>query len=302
MVNQDFNESCIIVPAISIHTDELYIYGRREWIKEPDYHNRKSLVNLLNNKRKIEISNKSKQKIKRATKYLLYNSTIKTAYNYKTNSRFTFKVNFITLTLASEQKHTDQEIKKELLNQFLIEAKRKWHIVNYVWRAEKQTNGNIHFHILCDKFIPWLELRNTWNRIQNKLGYVDSFFTKYNHRNPNSTDVHSLKKVENVAAYVTKYITKVDNGKSVDGENWRCSKELSNLKGGRADLNNTISNEIERLQELPKVKRIDKDHFSGIFFDNHYITIEKFPVLYKLLNEYIVSIFGSHQIEIYNNS
>ncbi|GAH86291.1 unnamed protein product, partial [marine sediment metagenome] len=45
----------------------------------------------------------------------------------------------------------------------------------YVWRAEKQENGNIHFHFIVDNFIPWNELRNTWNRIQQNLGYISRF-------------------------------------------------------------------------------------------------------------------------------
>jgi hypothetical protein len=302
MTNQDFNESCIIVPALSIHTDELYLYGRREWIKEPSYNNKKSLLNLTNNTRKKEISDKSKQKIKRAAKYLLYNSTVKKAYNYKTRSRFTFKVNFITLTLSSHQKHSDQEIKSMLLNQFLIEAKKRWSINNYIWRAEKQANGNIHFHILCDRFIPWLELRNTWNRIQNKLGYIDEFFEKYNHRTPNSTDIHSLRKVENVAAYVTKYITKSDDQNKITGENWRASNQLSNIKGGRMDLNDEVLQEIERLQSEKGSRRIDKEHFSGIFFNNNYLTRKEYPILSELFEKYVAEIFGYHEIEIFNTT
>jgi hypothetical protein len=52
------------------------------------------------------------------------------------------------------------------------------------------------------------KLRNSWNEVQNRLGYIDQFEKKHGHRNPNSTDVHSLRKVKNLAAYFIKYMTK----------------------------------------------------------------------------------------------
>jgi len=302
MVNPDFNDRCIIVPSLSMYTDEMYLYGRREWIKEPNYRHKNSLLNLKDNNRKIEISTKSKHKIKRATKLLLYQTTTKKAYNHKTNKIFSFKVNFITLTLSSEQIHTDQEIKSTLLNQFLIEAKKKWKVTYYIWRAEKQNNGNIHFHILTDKYIPWLELRNTWNRIQNKLGYIDRFHTRHNHTNPNSTDIHALWKIKNVASYITKYLTKIEEREQVKGENWRASKELSNIKGAQVDITDNIYEEIERLQNEPGSKRINKEHFSGIFFDRTMVTKQKYPLLYDLFSGYIISVFGYKEQIIFNNS
>ena len=158
---------------------------------------------------------------------------------YKTNVKY--KLTFITLTLPSPQIHSDEHIKKEALNHFLTELRRKFKSELYIWKAEKQENGNIHFHILCDKYIHHSELRDTWNRIINKpsLGYVDRYsermkaiFTngfvmlpgdrrsrekqlkayKYNSAigwtSPNSTDIHALHRVKNVSAYIAKYISK----------------------------------------------------------------------------------------------
>lgn len=208
----------IIVPSFTLHSDELYIYGRKEWIKEPDYAHHKSLSNLLDNSTHGKLSPAATRKAKKAIKYLLLQSNNKKVYNPKFRSTFEFSVNFITLTLASTQIHTHQEIKSKLLNQFFVEAKKKWNLSNYVWRAEKQKNGNIHFHILSDKFIPYNELRDTWNRIQNKLGYIDRFQQLTRKKQPNSTDIHSLRKVKNVYKYVTKYMTKE--------QKWNRIKEL----------------------------------------------------------------------------
>lgn len=127
------------------------------------------------NKTQGIISDRAKKKIENAVDWLLFLADDKQTLNRKKGKLFKFKSAFITLTLSSKQIHSDNEIKSQLLNQFLIEARKRWKINNYVWRAESQYNGNIHFHILVDKFIPWFEIRSTWNRIQNKLGYVDRY-------------------------------------------------------------------------------------------------------------------------------
>jgi hypothetical protein len=322
-----------ITNHISLHPDELYIYGKLDWIDGMHKVSSRSMANLETNYTHNKLSDKSKKKAKRAIKYLLYNSAEKKAYNRKLGTTFTFKVNFITLTLSSSQIHSDQQIKASLLNQFLIEAKKKWNLKNYVWKSEIQANGNIHFHILSDVWIPWLELRNTWNRIQNKLGYVDRF-TAINHKNnPNSTDVHSLRKVKNVTAYMIKYMTKdnklnkttisskivpklkglgKDNislskgakkylaGLSNCGRIWTCSKELSNLTGARTELSEAIEEEVKRIQNAKGSRRFDKDFVTGIYFSNDILMTGDYPVLRMLLTDYVRKVFKLEQQLILN--
>jgi hypothetical protein len=226
------------------------------------------------------------------------------------------------------------ELKSILLNQFLIEAKKKWNLNNYVWKMEFQKNGNVHFHILSDVWIPWLELRNCWNRIQNKLGYVDEFNKINPGKSPNGTDVHSLKKVDNVVAYVLKYMTKSDVKSSYtiksserpklrrpntliiglsrgvklylrsisnNGRIWTCSRSLSNIKGANIDLSDEFQEEIEKLQKMKGSRRFDRQYFSGILFQNSSITKKDFPLLYNLFHEYVLSIFPQRQKTIWNS-
>jgi hypothetical protein len=301
MSYQERDNRFIVVPYASIHTDELYMYGKKEWITEPDYSNKNSLNNLLSNHHHNKLSEKSKTKVKRAIKYLVYQSTTKTAYNYKTNSRFKFKLTFITLTLSSVQIHTDNVIKKTLLNQFLIEAKKHWQVENYVWKMEHQLNGNVHFHVLTDKFIPWIELRNTWNRIQNKLGYIDRYTEKTHKKNPNSTDIHSLKDITNIANYMIKYMTKSQGNVECGGRIWTCCKVLSNIKGVQETLSNELMKEIELLQKEKDSRRLDKEHFTGIFYQSHIITKKKYPLIYSLFTDYINNLFPKQQKEIWND-
>jgi hypothetical protein len=137
---------------------------------------------------------------------------------------------FATLTLSAKQIHCDKVIKREMLNHFLIEMKRQFLTNNYLWKAEPQENGNIHFHILLDKYIPWEDLRFIWNKAQERLGYISEFEKKYGHRDPNSTDIHALYEVRNVHAYIMKYMKKDKSSRPICGVSWSSSDAIANLQ------------------------------------------------------------------------
>ncbi len=185
----------------------------------------------------------TKEKVINGKKIITKHQTETTEYEKaeKYQEKVTYKLTFITLTLPSMQIHSDKEIKSKCLNHFLTVLRNKFKSELYIWKAEKQENGNIHFHILCDKYIHYTKLRECWNRIINKLGYVDAYQKKMqeyykngfklsdnkndkrsetqqrkayekskaeNWSNPNSTDIHSLYKVRNICTYMAKYLAK----------------------------------------------------------------------------------------------
>lgn len=152
-----------------------------------------------------------------------------------------YQITFATLTLPAMQVHTDKEIKRDMLNRFFIELKRKCNVTSYLNVCEKQENKNIHFHILFEKFIDWKVMRDLWNSIMNDNGYIEMYRNNQKHfhkdgfrlrpelldkwseekqllayqygmqtnwSNPNSTDIKDLEDKKNIAAYITKYICK----------------------------------------------------------------------------------------------
>lgn len=44
---------------------------------------------------------------------------------------------------------------------------------------EFQGNGNLHYHIVTDTYIDYFLAQKIWNRIINKLGYVDVYTAKF---------------------------------------------------------------------------------------------------------------------------
>lgn len=145
-----------------------------------------------------------------------------------TGKRFQFQITFLTLTLSSSQSNIqDKTIIKTLLEPLLQTLRRKYKCKSYVWRAEKQKNGNLHFHITTNQYIPYDQIRDDWNRIQQKLNFIDTFESKYGHRNPNSTDIHSVRGIRDLAKYMVKYMSKdVPENQIVNCKQWDCSKDL----------------------------------------------------------------------------
>jgi hypothetical protein len=329
------NSNILYAEYLRVHPQEIYCFSRIEYINDRRRLKESSLRNLSLNYSRSEITEKAERKAKKAIKYMIFGTNYKKAYNPKFKSTYTFKINFITLTLPSKQRHTAVELKNTLLNQFLIEAKKYWKVDNYVWRFESQKNGNAHFHILMDKFIPWIELRNTWNRICNKLGYIDEFEKINKHRSPNSTDIHSIRKINNVIGYVLKYMVKDDkkvnikvHRKDIDfkysenyhkntlsigvkkflgtqagrGRLWTCSKALSNITGGEEEIDRRYQEELNRLSKIRSTKKVVKERFTGYFYEQDVLNDREFPLLFKLLMEYVRQIFPNYQEQLIFNT
>lgn len=143
----------------------------------------------------------AKAKVRTAVDWLEASAKTKYVYSIKTKKYHPWKLNFITLTLPTQGKTTDKEV-KGILNAWLTMAKSKFGLRSYIWRAEAQMNGVIHFHITSDCYMWKTDLQNSWNNLLRRNKLLNG------HANPPSTKVHSTYRVRNMAAYLTKYFTK----------------------------------------------------------------------------------------------
>ena len=168
---------------------------------------------------------------------------------------------FITLTLPGQQLHDDKEIKRQCLTHWITKAKRGENLVKYVWKAEKQKNGNIHFHVFGDKRYDKEKLSKDWNDVINKLGYVDRYQEKMSGLNyeeykatykrkykeekmrrayengkacnwtkPPTTNITKVRSQSGVVKYLSKYMSKAGKGEIIQGRAYGCSDELKELK------------------------------------------------------------------------
>jgi hypothetical protein len=347
------SERCVVtVPMLKVHPDRIVLYSSIEEAGKTYKRTANQLINLTKNKQSKSLSSKSQRKLTDAIKYLNYSARTKNQYIYESGKKLNFKLAFITLTLPSRQIHSDTVITKQILHPFLTQLSQKFQVNKYVWRAELQLNQNIHYHILVDKFIDWQQLRTLWNNCTEKLGYVSRYRSERKswHRNgfrldksllgawnkaaqlsaykkgckmgwcnPNSSDVHSLRNVHNVAKYVIKYMSKSAkcNYSSISRKSnlkllgsphkiqplsgniksflysqkpssrlWSASYNLSNLSGAVDIIDSKYSSEVDKIRKSQHCYIYDRDYYSVCCIDIAEIKNLECNLLYKLFTDY----------------
>jgi len=168
----------------------LVIYNRLEGLPRKSKIERMAMTKAMFARAAYEglLNLSSIKRLKRAIDLIIAISKEKEATNFKTGQLFKFKVNFITLTLPAMQGSiTDKEIKRECLDVWLKSAKRVFKLNSYVWRAERQKNGNLHFHLITDCYMPFDQLRDSWNNRLERLGFITAFEKSHGHRHPNQS-------------------------------------------------------------------------------------------------------------------
>lgn len=229
--------------CISIRGDRLIFRKAFEEInlqKSKSEKQEKNEVNLLDNSPSGHVNRKIRLVMKKIISNWVEAVNVYNGLNLSSPKRL---FTFVTLTLPAEQQHEDKELYKLALNPFIKSLIRKYNVKHYLWRAERQKNGNLHYHLIVDSYIYWKDLRTQWNNLLEPLGYISEYqknqkefhkqgftvrveklsswslenqYKAYQKgvlddwQNPNSTDIHSLKNVKNVEEYVAKYSTKDD--------------------------------------------------------------------------------------------
>lgn len=197
---------------------------------------------------------------------------------------------FVTLTLSASQRHTDIRIKREILKPFIRVLRDKHNLENYIWKAEKQKNGNIHFHLIVDIYINKKVLGEIWNKCQEKLGYVTRFENKYKHRNPPSTNIKVVRSQAAASAYISKYISKDETDTHIQGATAYTSKSLVNLKYFKLDECPNDQAILDEAENKDLIKVIRKDNFEIIIPINTTIKNLLSTKSIILLNDYYYSI------------
>jgi hypothetical protein len=125
---------------------------------------------------------------------------------------FFFRLAFITLTLTAPQVHSDDFIKQHMLQPFLYWLTR-YNNCLYVWKAESQLNGNIHFHITIDTFVHWKSIRSKWNKLLAKHQYCKVFQDGTNDRGDAATQIHSVINTKQLGKDIASYMQFKDRPK-----------------------------------------------------------------------------------------
>lgn len=230
--------------------------------------------NLLNYKTYAgEITNHSSKRLKKTIDILLQLSPERMVYNSVIERLVSHTVAFITLTISAKERHlTPMEGHKLLLSKWLLRMKRKAGMTTYIWKAEYQKNGQLHYHITTPSWIPYYTIRDEWNNICSKAGFLTEYHKEHPGKMPNSTDVHKVYKIKNIQSYLVKYMSKKNENRPVVdpldkdenkkyGKVWDCSMNLKQAKY-------FSDSECNKLQHNLK----GTDEICGDFFSIHYIS------------------------------
>lgn len=141
------------------------------------------------------------------------------------SGRYCFhRLSFITLTVSSQKNISAKEAYQKLLAGFLQWLRKSKGVKTYIWKAELQARGQIHYHITLPDFIHYKEIRDEWNKLQKAAGLLDEYAKEHGHFNPNSTDIHDVRHVKNLSSYIVKEL-----GKSIDAKKLHYKKVVDSL-------------------------------------------------------------------------
>ena len=271
----------IYFPFIQFRTNATIIYyqadspGRRSTIPYSLGHNSSSFSNSKEVESQKTYTGKvtagSQKRIAKAVSLLIQASPEKRIFNPVTGKHQNFKLSFITLTVSDAKKnYTAKECYKQLLEPFILRLRRRYGVKSYIWKAELQKRGQIHYHLTTNVFIHFSDLRNDWNNLQRKAGYLDNYFQKKGHYDANSTDVHSVVKIKNIEAYLVKYLAKKESEKeSTIGKIWDCSQNLKKYNYFTEFLDSELEEKLQILEDSGKARRVIKDRFQIVYFQDY---------------------------------
>lgn len=228
-----------------------------------------------------EITASTKKRIETAVDVFLQISPSRKIYNPITKRKQQFQLSFITLTISKAEPVSTTE-GHAALKVFLQHFKRPWHkrkmsesIKSYIWKAELQERGQLHYHITTNAWLHLVEIRRTWNDIQKARGWLDSYQKAYGKWDANSTDVHSIYKIKDVRRYLSKYIAKQQYRPSaadpeagyplmspvlLDGKVWGCSEDLKGKKRFSAEMDETTWHGIVDAYGKGEIKHHATEH------------------------------------------
>lgn len=174
----------------------------------------------------------------------------------------------------------------EIFNSWLTNCRKRYGLETYLWVAERQGNGTLHFHLLTLNYMNIKEVNRAMAAAINtkvkegKMKWGNSNFENYNgvdvdspqrpKKRQNETRDHYRQRLQEakhitqqkiikwIGGYLTKYITK--NDIKFTHLPFHCSRDVSALFTSKVIADNEIQDILKELpDEATKFKTIDND-------------------------------------------
>lgn len=250
-----------------------------------------------------EMRDGTKKRLARAVTLMVQASPSKTIWNEVSNCYMMHRLSFITLTVSSKKNLTAKEAYPILLKPFLRWLRETKGVKMYVWKAELQQRGQLHYHITFPDFIHWEEIRNKWNGLQREAGLLTEYVKKHKHYNANSTDIHKVQNERDMAAYICKELAKTVNAlrlkaatmvdsliqageiprekrakfldeytedqMKTEGKIWGCSENLLGAQYFSVPLSSSLLDIVNCLVSTGEAREISGDFWRVVYLSDH---------------------------------
>jgi hypothetical protein len=207
-------------------------------------------------------SDGAKKRISRAIDLLIQTTKPKYGYNQVTQRNQKHTLSFITLTIPPIELLTAKQGYKKLLSHFLQWLRRTKKVTTYVWKAEFQKNKQLHYHITTPAWIHYQDIKDKWNNLLRSSGLLDDYFKSKGHYGANSTDIHEVRNINNLAGYLKKEFTKQIQNQQTDGKLWDCSANLKDNKYFSVEYNLELLTYLRKMKELGLCEEIELEQCS----------------------------------------
>lgn len=197
-----------------------------------------------------------------------------------------FRQGFLTLTLPGVATADHKAIKRKVLDPFFTYSRNVLHLKDYVWTAELQERGEIHFHVLVNQFLDKDRIRRAWNDACARSGIVDMS----NAELKPSTEIEAVKSYNGSKAYAAKYIGKALRSGAILGRLWSGSHSVTGF-------GSVTTNEVDDTPTMDAITmELKANGHQWITFDREVhmtrletimITRRRYPTLHRLLNRQI---------------
>jgi hypothetical protein len=210
----------------------------------------------------------------------------KTKLSDRINAFFTLKeskklINFVTISfpcgLADDYCYQG-------LNIWLTKLRDKYALKDYVWIAERQQNGTIHYHMFINQYISIRHINQEMAVTINNIIINNNLSTIKFHKNQyNGVDLKRVKNnCQSVRRYVLKYVSK--NNSEFTHLCWFSSRSVSSLF---TCITTSFYADIEALLSSDNyVRKTYSNDFCDIIYLNEKFST-KFNNILSIINDYV---------------
>lgn len=202
------------------------------------------------------------------------------------NSESYHHISFLTLTIPGNKQLSPSDGYNLVFKHFLQWLRRTKEVKMYVCVVERQVRGQLHYHLVFPDYIPHREIRDEWNSLLRKAGFLDEYAAEHGHYNAPSSHINGVKKTNDVAGYLVKELSKkmqknlkgsqedsseentANDKKKTAGKVWYCSECFAGAKYFSVIMSFEHQAYLDELRKRGEVlKEINEDFWCLITFD-----------------------------------